>query len=89
MTSSTSGAGEANTDGKPLVPDCFRDEAVLPIRTPVPNDSFAPGQEWKHPLLPPSWKPTCLQGLSVSSGIIPYAFDMWPSLEWDMAAGLL
>lgn len=89
MTSSASGFGEAKTDGKPLVLDWFSDEAALPIQAPAPSDSYAPGQEWKHPLLPLAWKPTRLQGLSVAPGIVPLASDMWPPLGWDMAAELL
>lgn len=63
--------------------------AALPIQAPVPSDLFALSQEWKHPLLPPAWEPTCLQGLSVAPGMVPLASDTWPSLGWDKAAELL
>lgn len=89
MPSSASGLDEAKTDGKPPAQDWFSDEAALPIQAPVPSDSFAVSQEWKHPLLLPAWKPTCLQGLSVAPGIVPLASDTWPPLGWDMMAELL
>lgn len=54
MTSSASGLGEIKTDGTPPVLNWLSDEAALPIQVPMPSDSFAPSQEWKHPLLLPA-----------------------------------